>query len=81
MSAHRAFLIQTLDDLVAGGDITHAQLAAAIPDPKTLDHSEKSAWAALSHWADDADIRAANPRYGPFQLTVIAEMARRLATP
>lgn len=78
MSVHRRYLIRTLGELVAGGDLTNAQLDAAIPNPKELDSGERAAWSALSHWADDGDIRAANPRYGPLQLNMMAEMARRL---
>ena len=78
MSARRAALIQALRDVVAGGDITHEKLAAVVPDPRLLDHSEKAAWSVLSHWVDDGDIRAQYPRYGEQQLKVVAEMARRL---
>jgi hypothetical protein len=78
MSVRRAALIQALRDLVAGGDITQDQLVAAVPDPRLLDRGEKAAWSALSHWADDGDIRAQYPRYGDQQLKVIAELARQL---
>jgi len=80
MSARRAALIQALRDVVAGGDITHELLAAAVPDPRLLDPAEKAAWSALSHWADDADIRAQFPRHKDLQLKTLAEMARRLET-
>ena len=73
-------MIEALRGLVAGGDLTNEQLAAVCPDPRLLDHAEKAAWAILSHWADDGDIRAKYPRYGDQQLNVIAEMARRLET-
>ncbi|MEI9891670.1 MAG: hypothetical protein WDN45_15425 [Caulobacteraceae bacterium] len=78
MSAHRPFLIQTLREIVAGGDVTGAWLAAAIPNPKELDRGERAALSALSHWADDGDIRAQNLRHGPLQRNMMAEMARRL---
>lgn len=41
-----------------GGDLTAAELDAAIPDVRRLEGAEREAWRALSQWADEADVRA-----------------------
>lgn len=67
MSKARAYLHSALTRVADGGDITTAELNAAIPDPSALDEPEKAAWEELSHWADDADIRAKDPHYATFK--------------
>lgn len=67
MTAARAYLIETLQRVVDGGDLTTDELDAAIPNPLVLDPAEKDAWEELSHWADDEDIRAKDDRYASFK--------------
>ncbi|MCC2976363.1 hypothetical protein LK533_06710 [Sphingomonas sp. PL-96] len=69
----RAFLIAALRRVADGGDIDNAELDAAVPDPLSLARCEKDAWEALSHWADDDDIRARDPRYA----TLMRDTVRR----
>ena len=63
MTNARQYLRNTLQGIVDGGDLTTAQLDAAIPDPLILARLVKDAWEELSHWADDDDIRAKDKRY------------------
>ena len=63
MIATRAFLIEALRRVAGGGDISEAELDAAVPNPFALDAREKDAWEELSHWADDDDIRERDERY------------------
>ncbi len=63
MTDARLFLVEALGRVADGGDIDNAELDSAIPDPLVLDPAEKNAWEELSHWADDEDIRAKDPRY------------------
>jgi hypothetical protein len=63
MTAARAFLLGALQRVADGGNIDEAELDTAVPDPRSLDRHEKSAWEELSHWTDDADIRERDERY------------------
>lgn len=63
MTAVRSYLRATLLQVIAGADITTEELDRAVPDPLILDPREREAWEELSHWADDADIRARDPSY------------------
>ena len=56
-----------LQRIAGGGDITTQELDAAVPDPIMLDDDEKRGWEELSHWAEDADIRAKDERYAAFK--------------
>jgi len=67
MTAARLFLLGALQRVADGGDIIEDELAAAIPDPYALDKIERKAWEELSHWADDADIRARDGNYAAFK--------------
>ena len=67
MTAARAYLLSTLQKVADGGDLTTEELDAAVPNPRLLDSAEKDAWEQLSHWADDADIRAKDVRYASFK--------------
>lgn len=67
MNAARAYLVTALQRVVDGGDINNDELNAAIPDPLVLERHERDAWEQLSHWADDADIRARDSRYASFK--------------
>lgn len=67
MTAARTYLLETLQRVVDGGDLTTDELDAAIPNPLVLDPAEKDAWEELSHWADDEDIRAKDDRYASFK--------------
>lgn len=58
MASTHTFLLDALERVADGGDITAEELDAAIPDPSLLKPREKAAWQELSHWADDADIRS-----------------------
>jgi hypothetical protein len=63
MTIARAFLLEVLQRVADGGDVAESELDAAVPDPFALDPAEKIAWEALSHWADDDDIRERDKRY------------------
>ena len=63
MTYARQYLRDTLQHIVAGGDLTTEELDAAVPDPLILARVERDAWEELSHWADDDDIRAKDKRY------------------
>ena len=67
MTDVRTYLLSTLQRVADGGDLTTAELDAAIPDPMLLDRAERAAWEELSHWADDADIRAKDAHYASFK--------------
>ena len=62
MTDARTFLIDTLRRVIAGGDVSNAQLEAG-PDPAALRGAGRKAWHGLSYWADDDDIRAKDPAY------------------
>jgi len=63
MTVARAFLLEALQRVADGGEVTESALDTAMPDPFTLDPAEKTAWEELSHWADDDDIREQDERY------------------
>lgn len=68
MTTPREYLLNMLQRIVDGGDLTTDELDTAIPDPRLLDdRSEKDAWEELSHWADDDDIRARDVRYSEYK--------------
>jgi hypothetical protein len=67
MTEARAYLLFALQRVADGGDITVDELDAMIPDPLLLDSAERGAWEQLSHWADDADIRAKDTHYAIFK--------------
>jgi hypothetical protein len=80
MSKYQTFLIEALRDVIAGGDMTNEQLYAAIPNPEDLHGPELKAWYALSYWADDEDIRAKDPTYGPMRVGGMVELMHKLDT-
>ncbi|RYE92708.1 MAG: hypothetical protein EOO77_46455, partial [Oxalobacteraceae bacterium] len=57
MTVARDFLLEALQRIADGGDVTESELNIAVLDPFALDPAEKIAWEELSHWADDDDIR------------------------
>ena len=63
MTVARDFLLEALQRVAGGGDISEPDLKAGVPDPFALDAAEKHAWEELSHWADDDDIRERDWRY------------------
>jgi hypothetical protein len=63
MTVARAFLVEALQRVADGGEVTGSELDAAVPDPFALDPVEKTAWKELSHWADDDDIRERDECY------------------
>jgi hypothetical protein len=67
MTVGRAFLIGALKRVADGGDIDEVELVAAIPDSSVLDKAERKALEQLTHWADDADIRARDRDYACFK--------------
>ena len=78
---HRSFLEEALRRVAEGGDITNEELSAFIPDPGTLTGAERKAYHGLSYWADDADIRAKDPAYGPARREGLKELLRALSAP
>ena len=67
MSEARAYLLATLQRVADGGDVTAAELDAAIAEPLSLGRLERDAWEELSHWTDDADIRLKDPHYAAYK--------------
>ena len=67
MTDTRTYLLQALELVADGGDVTRQELDAAISNPRTLSRAEKDAWEELSHWADDGDIRGRDERYATFK--------------
>lgn len=65
MADARTFLIDCLQRVIDGGDVTNGELDAAITDPAGLRGAERKAWHGLSYWADDDDIREKDPEYAP----------------
>jgi hypothetical protein len=63
MTVARAFLLEALQRVADGGDVTETELDTAAPDPLALDPVEKAGWEELSHWIDDDDIRERDERY------------------
>ena len=67
MTAARPFLIDGLRKVRGGSRFTNQELLSGVADPSVLDEFEKAAWECLSHWADDDDIRAKDPKYAAYQ--------------
>ncbi|MEG3165506.1 hypothetical protein U1701_12960 [Sphingomonas sp. PB2P19] len=65
MTDARTFLIDCLQRVIVGSDVTNGDLDAAIADPAGLRGAERRAWHGLSYWADDDDIREKYPDYAP----------------
>jgi hypothetical protein len=78
MSQHRAFLLAALRRVIDGGDISEDELDAAIADPRALKGLEQNAWLGLVYWAEDDDIRAKKPNYGPMRRKGLADLLSRL---
>jgi hypothetical protein len=73
LTPERSFLIEGLRTVRDGGSFTNEQLFSGVSDPRALDEFEKAAWECLSHWADDDDIRAKDPKYETHQRKKAAE--------
>lgn len=73
MATARETLLKMLQHVADGGDVTEQELNAAIPDPMVLDPEERKGWEELSHWTDDADIRAKDERYANFKRNWIGD--------
>ena len=75
-----AFLVSTLERLIAGGSIDDGYLEAGIADSdaKSLTGAALKAYYGLSYWSDDADVRAKVPSYGPMQRAVLSGLLDRL---
>ena len=67
MKSDREKLIELLRRAATGGPMTNDDLFSAVGDPRELEKHEKTAWHALSQWADDDDIRDGDARYGDMQ--------------
>ncbi|WP_107955880.1 hypothetical protein [Sphingomonas faeni] len=65
MTDARTFLIDCLERVIDGSDVTNSELDAAIANPAVLRGAERKAWHGLSYWADDDDIREKDPNYAP----------------
>ncbi len=59
--------------VLAGNQITKAELFTAVPDPIALDQIERAAWQRLNQWADDDDIRASDEAYANMQRRHVVE--------
>jgi hypothetical protein len=80
MTDARHFLIAKLRQIIDGGDITNAELDAAMIDPTVLGGAERKAWHGLSYWADDSDIRARDSSYAPSRRRQLADLLDDLET-
>jgi hypothetical protein len=69
----RLALINLMKQVLAGDQITDAELSASVPDPTALDRNEQLAWQRLSQWADDDDIRVNDEAYSHMQRRHVAE--------
>lgn len=78
MTDARTFLMESLQRVIAGGDMTNDQLYAAIADPAGLRGAERKAWHGLSYWADDDDIREKDPAYAPSRRRQLAVLLTEL---
>ena len=76
----RSFLLQTLGRVLGGIELTRTELEAAIAHPQTLSGHESDAWEQLSHWADEADVRAKDENYTAFHLDWLRDLHSKLAT-
>ena len=65
MTDARTFLVDCLQRVIDGGDVTNDELDAVIADPAGLRGVERKAWHGLGYWADDDDIREKDPKYAP----------------
>ena len=79
MNAARSYLLTALRRVVEGDDITTEELDAAIPDPLAFGRHERDAWEQLSHWADDADIRARDAHYASFKRDRMSDQIAKLS--
>ncbi|NIJ20449.1 hypothetical protein FHS95_002141 [Sphingomonas naasensis] len=77
-AADRANLIGLLRQAL-GGDISGAMIDEALPYPRSLGDRETKAYAALSRWADDDDVRARNLGYTERQRAALAEQLALLS--
>lgn len=78
MNHARIFLINILRHVIDGGDVTNAELNAAITDPATLQGVERKAWHGLSYWADDDDVRTKDLAYAPSRRRQLADLLSNL---
>lgn len=74
MTDARAFLIDCLQRVIGGDDVTNCDLGAAIVDPASLRGAERKAWHGLSYWADDDDIREKHPEYATSRRRQLAHL-------
>jgi len=77
MPTARTLLIDLLRRTLAGGAPTAKELDEDL-NPQVLNQHEKQAWEALSHWADDDDIRAKDPSYETFRRAELKEALANL---
>ncbi len=74
----RTFLLATLRRVIDGGDVTNAELEAAITEPVRLRGAERKAWHGLSYWADDDDIRVKDLAYARPRRRQLADLLTAL---
>jgi hypothetical protein len=74
----RTFLLATLRRVIDGGNVTNDELYAAIAALARLRGAERKAWYGLSYWADDGDVRAKDPAYGPSRRKQLADLLSAL---
>lgn len=75
----RQTLIGLLRRALAKGDVTGETIDDALPYPRSLGVREAKAYAALSCWADDDDIRAGDAAYAERQQQDLAVHLASLA--
>ena len=81
MIAAHVLLADMLRHVIHGGDVTNAELDAAITDPAALRGAERKAWHGLSYWADDGDIRAKDPYYATHRRRQLTDLLAALENP
>lgn len=77
----REQLVALLRRATIEGDVTGEMIDEALPHPRSLGVREATAYAALSRWADDDDIRAREVAYAEQQRQKLVEQLALLSAP
>lgn len=75
----RGRLIDLLRQVLAGEEVTPAAIDGALPYPRSLGVDERKAYAMLSRWADDEDIRTRDLDYAERQREQLAQQLALLS--
>lgn len=75
----RASLIDLIRRALDTDDVSNEMIDRALPYPRSLGASDAKAYDALSHWADDDDIRARDAAYADRQRGQLGHQLARLS--